>query len=140
MKKSLVIAVVLSLVMLVTLATPALAAKPIKGALEVGIGQPDGASGSYSLQVNRDGSIKVTVVLQDAWPNQEYLPVLLIMDPYTIEPGSWTTTSSRGSLRVSFTTNPISSGTYTAYVLVGFDTGGYIGNGFLTQPISVTIP
>ena len=67
------LALVLALVMLVTLATPALA-RPLRGDL-VPLNEPIG-TGKYVLQVTHDNHLKVTVTLSGAETNDEYFVYL----------------------------------------------------------------
>ncbi|MFC1924409.1 hypothetical protein ACFLT3_00150 [Chloroflexota bacterium] len=65
MKKRLAIAVVLALVMLVTLATPVLAAKPVKSIM-ADFTVADLIVGKCSLQVTHNNELKVTTSLKGA--------------------------------------------------------------------------
>jgi len=71
MKSKLLISLLLAVVMLVTLATPALAAKPEKGHLMRQSGEPSGY-GKYSFQATHNNDLKFTVVIRDATPNKDY--------------------------------------------------------------------
>jgi len=75
MKSRMLVSLLLALVMLAALATPALAGKPEKGFFHREIGEPSGW-GKYSLQVTRLNQIKVTVVLKDATPLKQYRLIL----------------------------------------------------------------
>ncbi len=96
------IALSLALVMLVTLATPALAGRPAKGVLT--IYPPETAdTNNYSLQATHDNDIKVKVVLRGASPSTQY-QVLLFWGMGTGDPGNSVvldnaTTDERGNLR-----------------------------------------
>ena len=78
MKSKIIISIVLAVLMLGTLATPALAAKPNKGDLYLWTGGPTGgpvggtATGQVSLQRTRDNYIKLSLVLKGVTPNERY--------------------------------------------------------------------
>jgi len=76
MKSKIIISLILAVLMLVTLATPALAAKPHKVDLfeksTGGTPIPDTETGSVSLQLTHDNYVKITVVLKGVTPGQAY--------------------------------------------------------------------
>jgi hypothetical protein len=78
MKSKIAISILLAVLMLGTLATPAFAGKPAKGDLYLwagGIGGgviPGTETGSVSLQRTHDNYIKVSLVLKGATPGQQY--------------------------------------------------------------------
>jgi hypothetical protein len=102
MKSRIFVSLLLALVMLVTLATPALAGKPAKGGLYAWDFGPVGPEiGSVSLQRTHDNHIKVSLVFKGATPSQQYYVRLS-------NGGAWWDDSnvyanSRGVLRVKLT-------------------------------------
>jgi len=71
MKFRTIIALSLVLILFATLATPALAGRPIRSTYTYPAGnlvQPEGATADYALQVTHDNRIKVTIVLHGAAP------------------------------------------------------------------------
>ena len=115
MKLKTLIAVSLALLMVVILATPALAAKPAKGDLFESDGTnhviPGTETGSVSLQRTRDNYIKLSLVLKGATPGERYyvrLPNNAAYWPDTGEDAIYA--NSRGVVRVKLTsTEPIMS-------------------------------
>jgi len=76
MKSKIIISLILAVLMLATLATPALAARPHKADLfersTGGTPIPDTETGSVSLQLTHDNHVKITVVLKGVTPGQSY--------------------------------------------------------------------
>jgi hypothetical protein len=108
MRFKVVVALSLALVMLVTLATPALAAAPQKGGFA--IYPPETADRAiYSLQATHDNDLKVTVVLRGASPSTQYR-VILMWGTGGV-PGNgvaldYVTTNERGNLRYTIKQGP----------------------------------
>ena len=73
MKSKLIMSLLLAVLMLGTLATPAFAGKPAKGDLYVWDDGPTGTvTGSVSLQRTRDNYIKLSLVLKGGTPGERY--------------------------------------------------------------------
>ena len=70
MKSKVLVSLLIALVMLFTLAAPALAGKPTRGTLNA-INTESGTA-KYALQAAKDGSLKVTVTLIGAQPDYSY--------------------------------------------------------------------
>jgi hypothetical protein len=113
MKSKLIMSLLLAVLMLGILATPAFAAKPAKGDLYVWDGGvvPGTETGSVSLQRTRDNYIKLSLVLNGATPGERYyvrLPNNAAYWPDTGEDAIYA--NSRGVVRVKLTsTEPIMS-------------------------------
>ncbi len=117
MKFKIIISLILAVVMLVTLATPALAGRPAKGYLTPYADEvPPGAFGKYAFQATHDNYLKVTVVLRGAQPNTIYWLQLWYGNetPYS-DGNSWAyqavMTNERGSLRYSQILDEVWGGT-----------------------------
>lgn len=72
MKLKVFTALFLVLAMMFSVATPVMAAAPIKGALETTTSTPIGASGKYTITITKDKHIKVTVTLSKVTPNKNF--------------------------------------------------------------------
>jgi hypothetical protein len=113
MKSKIIISILIAVLMLGILATPAFAAKPVKGDLYVWDGGvvPGTETGSVSLQRTRDNYIKVSLILKDATPGQQYyvrLPNGAAYWPDTGDDAIYA--NSRGVVRVKLTSiEPIMS-------------------------------
>jgi hypothetical protein len=72
MKSRITISILLAVLMLGTLATPALAGAPVKGSF--GLTDPTNhpGEGKLSLQITRDNYLKVTAVVKGAKPGNQY--------------------------------------------------------------------
>ena len=112
MKSKIIISILIAVLMLAILATPAFAAKPAKGDLYVWDDGPTGTvTGSVSLQRTRDNYIKLSLVLKGATPGERYyvrLPNGAAYWPDTGENAIYA--NSRGVVRVRLiSTEPIAA-------------------------------
>ena len=113
MKSKIIISILLAVLMLGILATPAFAGKPGKGDLYVWDGGvvPGTETGSVSLQRTRDNYIKLSLVLKGATPGERYyvrLPNGAAYWPDTGENAIYA--NSRGVVRVRLiSTEPIAA-------------------------------
>ena len=102
MKSKILVSLLLALVMLVTLATPALAGKPAKGGLYAWDFGPIGTeTGSVSLQRTHDNYIKLSLVLKGGTPGQQYFVRLANGAAYWDDSNVYA--NSRGVVRVKLT-------------------------------------
>jgi hypothetical protein len=113
MKSKITISILLAVLMLGALATPAFAGKPAKGGLYVWDDGPTAGTvtGSVSLQRTRDNYIKLSLVLKGATPGGQYYVRLPNNAAYWPDSGdSAIYASSRGVVRVKLTSiEPIMS-------------------------------
>ena len=124
MKSRIIISILLAVLLLGTLATPAFAGKPAKGGLLLWTGGPGGGptpdteTGKVSLQRTRDNHIKLSLVLKGATPGARYyvrLPNNAAYWPDTGDDAIYA--NSRGVVRVRLTsTSPITSTSITIVV------------------------
>ena len=139
MKTKIFISLLFALVLLLTLAAPALAAAPIKGDLQVVMGE--NGTGTYSLQVTHDSRVKATVVLHGATTGSYKVYVAIVGDgsaPTQTNKGiQYFDTNDKGNGRFSGTTNPFDSGNYTVWIRVDHLPGSYL---YYSYEIDITIP
>lgn len=109
MKSKILVALLLALVMLFSIAVPALAGAPSKGGMaRYGDNEPSGW-GKYALQATHDNDLKITVVIRGATANKTYEMLLWQTSSPSETPypdgGSYVvatvTTDGRGNLRYS---------------------------------------
>ena len=109
MKSKIIISILLAVLMLGTLATPAFAGKPAKGDLLEWTGGVSGEpvtgteTGKVSLQRTRDNHIKLSLVLRDATPDARYYIRLNNSAAYWDDVVTPIYANSRGVLRVRLT-------------------------------------
>jgi len=123
MKSKVIISLILAVLMLVTLATPALAAKPLTVELRGWVaGEPTGpVVGKVSVQVTHDNSLRTTVVLKEGTPGVTYqvmsnLNLGLDSDTFTVGK------SGRG--RLAGRSNTTYGGSYEVFIGVRLASGG----------------
>ena len=105
MKKKLALALVISLVMLVTVATPVLAGNAAKGDLVINTSNESASKATYTLQVTKNNDLKITLVIRGATANKTYeMTVWYRNSPtndYVVYSQTDVTTDKRGNLRYS---------------------------------------
>ena len=124
MKSKIIISILLAVLLLGTLATPAFAGKPAKGDLLEWTGGPTGGptagteTGKVSLQRTRDNYIKLSLVLKGAIPGERYYIRLPNNAAYWPDTGdSAIYANSRGVVRVRLTSiAPLTSTSFTIVV------------------------
>jgi len=116
MKSKITVSILLAVLMLATLATPALAGKPAGGGLYAWDMGPVGPEiGSVSLQRTHDNHIKVSLVFKGATPDQQYY--VRASNGAALWDDSSVYANSRGVLRVKLTsTNPTMLTTFSIVV------------------------
>ena len=103
MKSKIIVSLLLALVMLFTLAAPALAGRPQKGMLQ----QEGSETGTakFACQATHDNRVKVTIVLKGGYiKNDKYFvfivePFLDETDPLKYREAGWIMTDSNGDAR-----------------------------------------
>ena len=103
MKSKVLISLLVALVMLFTLAAPALAGKPIKGDFNRLAGTS--GHGSYSFQVTHNNDLKITCVIRNYEPNTDLQASIgLGEEEVTLWlPLDYVSTDARGNLRYTTT-------------------------------------
>ena len=139
MKSKLFISLLIAVVMLVTLTTPALAGRPAKANVEV-YGNPTEVVGKCSAQATHNDELKITVSLSGVEPGTYYIKWLSgsINNPSpaslggATEPASFTV-NERGRGRFSFIaveSNPYPFGNYPGewgFILFIYDNASFTG-------------
>ena len=116
MKSKILVPLFLALVLILTLATPVMAAKPGKGDLYLlNDGVKTAIAGKVSLQRTHDGFIKLSLFIEDATPGQQYYVRLGNGAAYWDDSNVYA--DSRGVVRARLiSTEPIASSTIAIFV------------------------
>ncbi|MFC2069133.1 hypothetical protein ACFLTP_09050 [Chloroflexota bacterium] len=118
MKSKTLISLSLALVMLFTLATPALAGPPHRETL-LAVGEPTAPTQKSAAQATHNNTVKVTIVLKGATENQlYYVYVKHVFNSTYHEAGSFQTDGKGNARYRGFTTDTFSSGDRTLQLFV----------------------
>ena len=134
MKSKIIISLILAVLMLATLATPASAAKPITVELRGWSGGPTGlVVGKVSLQVTHDNCLRTTVVLVEGEPGVRYR----VGSNYNLGLDSYNFTAhNSGRGRLSGRGDQAYAGSINVYITVRLASGG--GTLYGTETFTVT--